>query len=123
MLMVDGLIDQEREYLNIRQTEEMELPKCHIDAKRRAAECKALAHERFMKERSVEVTRAKKKKVSPLPLSSIAAETNAGSIAAIAFRFSPVPSLVVASMSPAPGGNFFPLASLQKSCMPNLHLC
>ena len=54
-----------REYLNLKMTKEMErLMRC-IDAERRVAKCKALAHEHVMSKKTAELAQAKNSRVPP----------------------------------------------------------
>ena len=66
------LTDEAREYLNLRQREEMDRLKRRMEAERRATELEALAHDKVVKQRSAEVARATKSRRPPPPLSPIA---------------------------------------------------
>ena len=71
MPMDADLMDEAREYLNLRRREEMERLKRRMEAERRAVELEAMAHDRLVKERSAEVARATKSRGTASALSSI----------------------------------------------------
>ena len=72
MPMDTDLTEEAREYLNLRRREEMDRLKRRMEAKRRAAELEAMAHDQLVKQRSAEVTRATKSRGTAPAMSPIA---------------------------------------------------
>ena len=72
MPMDADLMDEAREYLNLKQREEMERLKQRMEAERRVAELEAMAHDRLVKERSAEVAKVTESRGTASALSPIA---------------------------------------------------